>query len=755
MLERADGSVKDSSIHWLDPNDLSNIRDRQLFEAIAQFHLARGSFFISAYITYSVKKEDEKLRVSFKCPVKLKNHKKKNNVWFFQPLKPYYLLFPRSQNSKNILLLNILIGQFIAEKRFTIPSNKIIPFPKLTDSQKEKLGFEKEIPQFIMLNNVIKIYPVDDKWHYKILKQAPFRVYTELALFNEVEKHENGDFLFKLHYKIDPRFISPKDQIIIEKLITHFSQQAEYYVDALKAIPFPHLTEREKEILGFSDTLSYKAVFFNHAIAIRPCKEEADTWHYDVFSGAVVGSGRGGGVREISHSGRFKKRADGSLQFQEVKPKHRVGKIPYNFNPEDNSYKSRVINEYELTNRVRRIKLPTFFSTKGNLNKELRAFLIMPFLQGEVLERVLERDQRNKARKINDIETLIRVKLSRKLAQALRELHLRGIIWRDAKPLNILVSLEGGVVRVKLMDFDLSCAVERKKDGRFPGSPYYAPPDAFSKMNCLDEATDIFSLQRIYLRLFRGTFPDFGKLGSEECFDALHRFSLDCRYQELGLFAGMDLSKEDCEQLITLFKRMENYRVKEPCTLEEVIAFFDAMELKLLPSACESAFQEGLRMRRELMKLFTEHTVLIDDQAAMMKAIFLKALKAIPDKPLMVTACFDRLSDEEGFFQGLTSKREIMEVLQQKIDGFISAYQRLVALTGMLRDLETPHEKEGEVENLLINIKATLKKSAVRPTMENVDYLKSRFEKRILKTEALCAALDISLEPQHPKRLSF
>lgn len=217
MLERADGSVKDSSIHWLDPNDLSNIRDRQLFEAIAQFHLARGSFFISAYITYSVKKEDEKLRVSFKCPVKLKNHKKKNNVWFFQPLKPYYLLFPRSQNSKNILLLNILIGQFIAEKRFTIPSNKIIPFPKLTDSQKEKLGFEKEIPQFIMLNNVIKIYPVDDKWHYKILKQAPFRVYTELALFNEVEKHENGDFLFKLHYKIDPRFISPKDQIIIEK----------------------------------------------------------------------------------------------------------------------------------------------------------------------------------------------------------------------------------------------------------------------------------------------------------------------------------------------------------------------------------------------------------------------------------------------------------------------------------------------------------------------------------------------------------
>jgi serine/threonine protein kinase len=93
--------------------------------------------------------------------------------------------------------------------------------------------------------------------------------------------------------------------------------------------------------------------------------------------------------------------------------------------------------------------------------------------------------------------------------------HERGILHRDLKPQNILVT--GGAEKAYLLDFGLarwrgSDIKETTKEGISMGTPHFMSPEqARGEMKDLDERSDIYSLGAILYQILTGFPPFLGK----------------------------------------------------------------------------------------------------------------------------------------------------------------------------------------------------------------------------------------------------
>jgi len=81
------------------------------------------------------------------------------------------------------------------------------------------------------------------------------------------------------------------------------------------------------------------------------------------------------------------------------------------------------------------------------------------------------------------------------VADALHHAHESGVIHRDVKPSNILITKDG---KSKVTDFGLAKiedALALSRTGDFAGTPYYMSPEqAMSRRMGIDKRTDIYSL---------------------------------------------------------------------------------------------------------------------------------------------------------------------------------------------------------------------------------------------------------------------
>lgn len=134
-------------------------------------------------------------------------------------------------------------------------------------------------------------------------------------------------------------------------------------------------------------------------------------------------------------------------------------------------------------------------------------FLVMDYLDGETLGDLLKKEGRLQYERAIDI--------FEQICQALEQAHSKGVIHRDVKPSNIIITrAEGGGEIVKVVDFGIAKvlpAADNKtaqltQTGEIFGSPLYMSPEQCNGEN-LDARSDIYSLGCTMFETLTGRAP--------------------------------------------------------------------------------------------------------------------------------------------------------------------------------------------------------------------------------------------------------
>jgi predicted Ser/Thr protein kinase len=125
------------------------------------------------------------------------------------------------------------------------------------------------------------------------------------------------------------------------------------------------------------------------------------------------------------------------------------------------------------------------------------------------------------------------------VSQALRGLHFshgRGIVHRDVKPANILVSASG---RVKVADFGLALSDAQSsrftRTGAVVGTPHYMAPEQLDLGHERDRRVDVWAAGVVLYRLIAGRLPFEGESLPAIAYNIVHRKERDIALYSRGL----------------------------------------------------------------------------------------------------------------------------------------------------------------------------------------------------------------------------
>ncbi|MFL5327460.1 MAG: WD40 repeat domain-containing serine/threonine protein kinase [Gemmataceae bacterium] len=143
-------------------------------------------------------------------------------------------------------------------------------------------------------------------------------------------------------------------------------------------------------------------------------------------------------------------------------------------------------------------------------------YLVMQYIPGETLQQWLDRGRPTIAEA---------VAIARQVSAGLAAAHRRGLIHRDVKPANILITQDeslpassgdpsnvvamGALHHVKLTDFGLARAAEDvtiTQSGFVPGTPQYMAPEQ-ARGEAIDTRSDLFSLGGVLYAMVTGQAP--------------------------------------------------------------------------------------------------------------------------------------------------------------------------------------------------------------------------------------------------------
>ena len=161
---------------------------------------------------------------------------------------------------------------------------------------------------------------------------------------------------------------------------------------------------------------------------------------------------------------------------------------------EDEEHKARFLREARA---VASLNHPNICVIHEIDEIEGESFIAMEFVEGESVK------QKIKARPLK-LDGAVDIAVQ--TAQGLQAAHEKGVVHRDIKSSNLIVTPQG---RVKVMDFGLAQLAERSqltKTATILGTPAYMSPEQARK-STTDRRTDIWSLGVVIYEMVTGTLP--------------------------------------------------------------------------------------------------------------------------------------------------------------------------------------------------------------------------------------------------------
>ena len=163
----------------------------------------------------------------------------------------------------------------------------------------------------------------------------------------------------------------------------------------------------------------------------------------------------------------------------------------------DDQVRERFLREARAAGGLSHPNIVTIFDV-GEDPASSTAFIAMEFIEGRTLKEIAAGEGRLDAGRV--------VEIGAALASALDYAHREGVIHRDVKPANIMVTDKGGVV--KITDFGIAhlAAVDVGEEDSAFGTPFYMSPEQIRGLP-LDGRTDVYSLGVVLFELLVGHHP--------------------------------------------------------------------------------------------------------------------------------------------------------------------------------------------------------------------------------------------------------
>ena len=148
------------------------------------------------------------------------------------------------------------------------------------------------------------------------------------------------------------------------------------------------------------------------------------------------------------------------------------------------------------------LRHPNLPRVSDHFEEDGNAYLVMDFVYGRRLDEVIAQEGNLTEDEILD--------WARQLTEALGHCHERGVIHRDVKPQNVIITWQGQAI---LVDFGLAKLVDpddprTRTVMRGLGTPEYAPPEQYdTRKGGTDPRTDIYSLGATLYHALAGQAP--------------------------------------------------------------------------------------------------------------------------------------------------------------------------------------------------------------------------------------------------------